>query len=614
MATPNADPRLEYTSRLEARRNAVERFDRYDRWLGRARLSIALLFAAALALSIWRGLFSPWWSLVPLGLFIIFAAIHEGVLQSKERAMKAVAFYEDGLARIDDRWIGRGSPTELLRDDSHLYAPDLDLFGKGSLFELLCTARTRSGEETLARWLCEPAAPAEILSRQKAIDELRRRLDLREDLAILGAGIRSSLHPDELSGWGTAPLHLKSAWPRVAAPLLAALVFGALAATGLDGSANTWRAFYGSLLAEAIFALIYRSRVRRVMEAAEGPRRELELLAHILARMEREPFVSETLAGLRASLDTSGLSPSRRIAQFSRRFGAAHFKQLDGPIALYVYFQFKAVLVPFTFLLWNTQIAFNLESWRRRYGPAIAGWLAAVGEFEALCALAGYAYEHPADPFPEIVEEGPLFVGDDLRHPLIPAAQCVPNSVRLDVETRFLVVSGSNMSGKSTLLRTAGVNTILSLAGAPVRARRLRLSPLAVGATIRIQDSLQAGTSRFYTEIQRIRRIMDLANGERPVLFLLDELLHGTNSRDRALGAEGIIKGLLGRGAIGLATTHDLALAKIADALAPHAANVHFQDELKDGRMIFDYRMHPGVVQKSNALQLMRAVGLEVEE
>jgi DNA mismatch repair ATPase MutS len=188
----------------------------------------------------------------------------------------------------------------------------------------------------------------------------------------------------------------------------------------------------------------------------------------------------------------------------------------------------------------------------------------------------------------------------------------VRNDVTIGGELRVLVVSGSNMSGKSTLLRTIGVNTVLALAGATVRARRLRLSPLTTGASIRVQDSLRAGESRFYAEITRLRQIMDTAAGNRPVLFLIDEFLHGTNSHDRRIGAEAIVRGLVERGAIGLITTHDLALAHIADALGPAGVNVHFEDHLENGRMTFDYRMRPGVVQKSNAIELMRSIGLEV--
>jgi DNA mismatch repair ATPase MutS len=228
-----------------------------------------------------------------------------------------------------------------------------------------------------------------------------------------------------------------------------------------------------------------------------------------------------------------------------------------------------------------------------------------------LCSLSAFAYEHPADIFPEIVGSGTLFDGEDLRHPLLPSDKSVPNSVRLDTNRQIFIVSGSNMSGKSTLLRTVGVNAVLALAGAPVRAKRMQLSIVAIGATIRVMDSLQQGTSRFYAEIKRLHDIMELAK-KMPTLFLLDEILHGTNSHDRAVGAEAVIRGLIGRGAIGLVTTHDLALTKLADTLAPQAANFHFQDHLENGRMVFDYRLHPGVVEKSNALELMRAVGLEV--
>ena len=263
-------------------------------------------------------------------------------------------------------------------------------------------------------------------------------------------------------------------------------------------------------------------------------------------------------------------------------------------------------------LLWTTQLAFALETWRRTTGPAIGDWLAAVAELEALAALATYAYECPDDPFPEMAESGPLYDGEDLGHPLLPAAACVRNDVRLGDDLRLLVVSGSNMSGKSTLLRTVGVNAVLAQAGAPVRARRLRLSPLTVGATLRVQDSLQAGRSRFYAEVLRVRQLVELARGPRPLLFLLDEVFHGTNSHDRRVGAEAVVRGLVEAGAAGLITTHDLALTHVVEALAPRAANVHFEDRFENGVMTFDYRMRPGVVRHSNALALMRSVGLEV--
>jgi DNA mismatch repair ATPase MutS len=210
------------------------------------------------------------------------------------------------------------------------------------------------------------------------------------------------------------------------------------------------------------------------------------------------------------------------------------------------------------------------------------------------------------------VEGGARFEGEGVGHPLLPRQRCVRNDLRLGGELRLLIVSGSNMSGKSTLLRSVGTNALLALAGAPVCARRLHLSPLAIGASIRIQDSLEAGSSRFYAEITRIRHLVEQASQGRPLLFLLDEILAGTNSHDRRIGAEAVVRGFVERGAVGLVTTHDLALARIADDLSPRAANVHFEDQLLEGRMCFDFHLRPGVVQKSNALALMRAVGLDV--
>jgi DNA mismatch repair ATPase MutS len=265
-----------------------------------------------------------------------------------------------------------------------------------------------------------------------------------------------------------------------------------------------------------------------------------------------------------------------------------------------------------------------------------------VGEIEALISLATYSYEHPADPFPQLVEpsnSAALFDGEELGHPLIPAAKCVRNSVRLDQETRVMLVSGSNMSGKSTLLRVVGINTVLAMAGAPVRAKSLRLTALNVGTRIHSTDSLQEGRSTFYTEILHIRRVFDVAGGEptkrdaangdlapgsvanrgrtvvnenRPLLFLFDELLEGTNSKDRRIGAESLIRALLQRRAIGIVTTHDLALTEITAAVGNSIRNVHFEDQVEDGKMRFDYKLRDDVVTKSNAIELMRLIGLEM--
>jgi len=320
-----------------------------------------------------------------------------------------------------------------------------------------------------------------------------------------------------------------------------------------------------------------------------------------LARIEGERFTAPRLAALRDLLDTQRVPPSQQVARLRRRIDLldARRNQLFAPLSW--------------LLLWTTQLALSIEAWRTACGPHVADWLDAAGEMEALCALAGYAWEHPEQPFPVLVDGPPVLDGRGLGHPLLPTARCVRNDVRLGREAaHVLVVSGSNMSGKSTLLRTVGLGAVMAQAGAPVPADALTLTPLAVGASIRLQDSLQAGTSRFYAEVRRVKQLVDLAASTVPLLFLLDEIFHGTNSHDRRIGSEAVVRGLVDQAAIGLVTTHDLAIARVVDGLDGRAANVHFEDQLVDGRMSFDYRMRPGVVTKSNALELMRAVGLEV--
>ncbi|MFY9977599.1 MAG: mismatch repair protein, partial [Candidatus Sulfotelmatobacter sp.] len=263
-------------------------------------------------------------------------------------------------------------------------------------------------------------------------------------------------------------------------------------------------------------------------------------------------------------------------------------------------------------LMYSVQVAFAAERWRQAHGLSTRSWLEAVGEIEALLCLAAYSFEHPADPFPEFVEGAAYFEGEELGHPLVPAATCVRNSVKIGGEVSVLLVSGSNMSGKSTQLRAVGTNVVLAMAGAPVRARRLRLTPLQVGASIRVNDSLQEGSSRFYAEITRLRKIFDLAGSQPALICLLDELLQGTNSNDRRIGAEGVVRALANRGAIGLVSTHDLALTGIGGSLDGRVRNVHFQDELTGGKLKFDYILRDGVVTKSNGLELMRSIGLDV--
>jgi hypothetical protein len=592
------DPKTEYSKRRQHWQAEVARLDRQHLSLGNIRLTVFLLGVALWWFAIRPGTISGWWLLLPLTAFFALVLFHQGVRVKAQRAKRAVAFYDQGIARLEDRWSGQGQQGTEFVDEHHPYAQDLDLFGKGSLFELLCTARTRGGEATLAAWLCVPAPLEEIRARHAAVTELRPRLDLRETVALLGENVRASLHPTELNTWAQGPTLANLTVMRLIAVTLAGLTVFTLLGQVVFEWGPLW--FLFALLLKFAFEIRLRPWMRQAGIGVTHAVRDLTLLSELLGHLETEQFHSLRLMSLRAALETNGLPPSRQITRLRQWISLLESAK-------------NQLFIPIAFLLlWETQIMLAIEAWRIRSGAAIPRWLTALGEFEALCALAGYAYEHPQDPFPELVADGPCFDGIEIGHPLLPRAQCVRNSLGLGNELQVLLVSGSNMSGKSTLLRTVGINIVLALAGAPVCAQRVQLSPLAIGATLRVQDSLQAGSSRFYAEISRLRQLMDIAKGPLPLLFLLDEILHGTNSHDRRVGAEGLIQGFLKRNAIGLVTTHDLALAQIVETLASRAANVCFEDHLVDGKLVFDYRMRPGIVQKSNALELMRSVGLEV--
>jgi hypothetical protein len=593
------DPQEEYSRRLARWRAQDERSGRLFIILGNLRMAVVAVAVLIALLAFWKGAVSGWWLIAPLAVFIGLMVYHERVARQQRFSKRAIRYYERALARLRGDWMGKGQTGERFQPPDHVYATDLDLFGRGSLFELIADMRTAAGEQALAGWLLSPAARDDAMERQGAIAELRNKLDLREDLALLGEEVRAGIHPGTLERWGSAPPVVFPAAVRAAALFLSLAGVGTFAA--FMAHLLPLSPFLLALAADFLVIILLRRRVVAVVEGADTPGHDLRILSLMLERMEREQFETPLLQHLRAELDIHGLPASRRVARLERWIDL-----LDSSDHLFVRLIRPAVL-------WVEQVAMGIEAWRQETGPHVGRWLKAIGELEALSSLAVFAFEHPQYPFPDLLDSAePCFEGERIQHPLLPPSKCVPNDVSLGGSLRLLIVSGSNMSGKSTLLRSLGLNTVLAWAGAPVAARRLRISQIQAGASIRVVDSLQDGKSRFYAEITRLRQIVGLASDDRQVLFLLDEILSGTNSHDRRIGALAVCRGLVERGAIGLITTHDLALAELEADLGGRAANVHFEDHVENGRIEFDYRLRPGVVSRSNALELMRAVGLEV--
>ena len=593
-------PAIEYERRLVLRRERLRAELASSTQIGNARLAVFALGILVTWFSATHGGGIAIPGLITLAALVALFVAGDRFERRIRFARRGAEYYERALDRVRLRRNPNGETGERFLDPEHPYAFDLDLFGKNSLFQFLSVCRTGAGQQRLADWLLHPASPSEIAERHGAIEELRPMLDLRESLAVLGTDFGSAGHPDALRSWATAaPIPIPPAL-RVAARVLSIAALGLLLwwlvtlVTG--GVAGPRIAVICVGLLEAALFFRWRAVVSRIAAECEQPAAGLALLRDTLALVEAESFTSPRLSALHRAI-TSGRRASQAIARLDRLIQLLESRdnwalRLFGPL-----------------VLWTTQVSFAVELWRQHHGSEVPGWLNAIADFEALSSFASASHEHPEDVLPEIVEGSASFCARGLGHPLL--LECVPNDVCLGSqpgESSILIVSGSNMSGKSTLLRTVGANTVLALAGAPVRATSLSIPVLNLGASIRTNDSLADGISRFYAEILRIRQILQLPE---PALCLLDELLAGTNSHDRRIGAEAILHGLAERGALALATTHDLALAAIAETIGS-ARNVHFEDTIHDGRIAFDYKMHEGVVTRSNAIALMRSVGLIV--
>ncbi len=570
------------------------RLDRVHARIGGVRLGLGASFVIVAALC-WRQGFSLLWLLLPALAFTGVVLFHIRVRDRRIRAARAVSHCKAALARMEDRWSGTGPTGARFANHHHIYSADIDIFGEGGLYQLLCAARTQMGEETLASWLLAPADGAAIEDRQACIRDLRDRFEFREEMALCGNSLQIELHPERLTRWAESPNLLDAKWIRWSAPLLAALAVAGVVAWALSGVVFPLLVILA--IEGGVFGLL-KAQVKTATSAVEDAFQDLKGLSELMNRIESAPFESSGLRTLVAELSTHSMSASRALSKLATvvNFVEARRNPLLAPLLI--------------MLMYPVLTALAAERWRAAHGRAIRAWLGALGRFEALLSLARYSHEHPADPFPEFLTGPASFTASLLGHPLIPALALVRNDVDIRGATRVWLVSGSNMSGKSTLLRTIGINTVLAMAGAPVRAARLQLTPLQVGAAIRVNDSLHEGSSRFYAEITRLRQLFEVY--ELPLLFLLDELLQGTNSADRRVGAEGVIRALLKRGAIGLVSTHDLALTHISDLPADALVNVHFQDEILDGQLKFDFKLHPGIITKSNGVQLMRSIGLEV--
>ena len=521
----------------------------------------------------------------------VLLLLADAALQEQRAALgRRRTFCSDGLTRLAGRAPATAAAGLAWATADHPYALDLDLVGEAGLYPRLGSPSTAAGGQCLAAWLLAPAPAAEVRARQVAVLELAPQHLLREAAMSQAAALGDNLHPDALARWGAAAAPTALLGPTTGGLLaaLTSLSTGLIAFAWLRGACGG-----GPLLAALAWhwtlARLLRAGTQARVAALELPRLALPPLRRLGAALRAAQLQAPLLMQLQGAW---GPATEVCLAQLQRRAEALDWAHnlFFAPIAAW--------------LFWTPQVAWQVERWRRRLGPALAAWQEALARWEALLCLATYAFEQPTDVMPELLDTGAVLEARGLAHPLLPAATAVRNDLSLHPDAPLMLISGSNMSGKSTFLRALGLNVALAWAGAPVRAQALTLSPLQIGATLRVQDSLQRGSSRFYAELQRLQQLHRLAAAGPPLLALLDELLAGTNSHDRALGAAAVLRRLLATGALVLATTHDLALTQLVDL---PLVNYHFVDALSAHE---PYRLRPGVVPASNALALMRQLEL----
>ena len=595
---------------------------RHDEWAGRARALTGrwnalgngrlVAFALGVVLLVWGiAALAPLLVYLAIAAFVAFVVLvwqHRALRAVRERSLALAAINAEGVARVSRDWAKLPRRDDRLPDADHPYDADLDITGPSSLLHLIDTTTSAGGQARLRGWLLAPASVTTIRERQAAVAELAPRLDDRQELARHGRLARPAPPPDRFLRWAEdEPWLTDHPWlPWIARVLAVGFVLGVIAqATGLV-PLPLWLPI---LIVNLLVSTLAAGPAPDIIAQVHSQHGALQRYGGQLGEITSWETQSPLLVGIRQRLTASGGTAATALRRLDR------ILSWSIPRGSLVYFPAQAAV------LWDVHVLAALEGWQRRNGQHARDWLDTLFETEALAALGGVSGDNPSWAMPDVDPRHDRLAADALGHPLIRDDERVPNPVTVGPAGTFLLVTGSNMSGKSTMLRAIGVNAVLANAGTVVCAQWLTMPPLDLWTSVRVTDSLSKGVSFFMAELLRLKSVVDAAHdhavapGERRFLYLLDEILQGTNSRERRIAAQGIIEQLVRDNAIGAVTTHDLDLANQPD-LARAAVPVHFREHVADGpngaEMRFDHLMRPGIATSTNALRLMEAIGLSL--
>ncbi|MEO8772541.1 MAG: hypothetical protein ABI402_20765 [Ferruginibacter sp.] len=595
------DPKTIYTSRLSALKAQQKKLQQKKSVFGILRFgAIAAIIAVFYFL----------WSLgmvyvffVAILLLIVFVWLIYNDLANKaaiKHVGHLIAVNEAEVKALDGHYQHFHNGDSHL-PKNHLYASDIDIFGHASLYQFLNRTSSDMGAGQLAHWLLNPATAEEILSRQNAIKELSKKILWRHELQAYGneSSIKMVTY-QRLQQWIHEPTlflqfkHWK--WLRIVLPAISISIVTAALSDLIPMSF-----MYLTLLIFAAIAYQINKIVSPLHDKLSKIVDEIEVLSESVMLIEKEKFESPLLVQLQQKYHPGKMHASiaiRHLKKILDRLDLRYNIAVSAPLNL--------------LLLWNLQQALDLEKWKQEHAADVENWFKALGEIEALNSFATIHFNNPAWCFPVLVEKYFFIEATELGHPLISENKRVNNFIKIDAKAEIMLVTGSNMAGKSTYLRSVGVNVVLAMAGAPVCAAAFKLSPVQLVSSMRIADNLEESTSTFYAELKKLKTVIDKVNNKEEIFILLDEILRGTNSLDRHTGSVALIRQLIKQKSAGIIATHDLALADIKNEFPANILNYHFDAQVEKEELFFDYKLKPGVCESLNASILMKKIGIEL--
>ncbi|MFC2098151.1 hypothetical protein ACFLSP_00265 [Bacteroidota bacterium] len=540
-------------------------------------------------------------SLSSISLLLILVRHGSKLATRKHLLRELIRINTDEIAVLDWSYEGFQDGSEF-QDHDHPNTSDLDIFGPNSLFQYLNRTSISKGGDRLAGWLSNPSSAEKIHSRQAAVEELSARLDWRQDFLARGR-MSEETREDfiQLQRW----LEEKSGMitSRFYRIILLVLPFLTLLSLIL---AFRWIPYNIPIFLVLVQLGIVSLNLRQINHHHNQVSRKFNMInkfSSLIKLIEEEDFSSEYLRDLRSGLSSSGIRAgeqlnklARLVIQFDRRLNMIMAVVLNGV------------------LMWDIQCVSWLEKWKELNAKEVPGWFDVLGKFEALNSFANFRFNNPHTVYPEIMQEDNMLEAEDLGHPLIPEKENIRNNLRIHHKAKFMLITGSNMAGKSTFLRTIGVNMVLANAGAPVHAAKMKWQPVRILSSMRVKDSLSNRESTFYAELKRLRMIVDVLKTGEKVLVILDEILKGTNSRDKHFGSVMFIRQLLKEDCSGLIATHDLELSKLEEEFPGQLLNYCFEVQIDDEEFIFDYKLRRGVCQTLNATELMKKMGISIKD